>query len=158
MIKRSLIHSAVLAAAAVFLFVGVASAQQVRTRDDSRDEEQLKVEVRQAMERDTDVANTALVFNNVGPTETGLVCTGYNANGIVLSRKFARIPGNGVRYLRASDLSNGADFIGSAVCTVRGRVAASAIFLAPGAMTNLDVIQAGPWDSTKIRFPLIATY
>jgi hypothetical protein len=55
-------------------------------------------------------------------------------------------------------LSGGADFIGSAVCASRTRVAASAIFLAPGSLTNLDVIQAGPWDDTKIRFPLIATY
>jgi hypothetical protein len=76
----------------------------------------------------------------------------------MIGRKVARIPGRGVRYLSASDLSGGADFIGSAVCASRTRVAASAIFLAPGSLTNLDVIQAGPWDDTKIRFPLIATY
>ena len=54
--------------------------------------------------------------------------------------------------------SSGADFIGSAMCSSRARVAASGVFLAPGSITNVDVIQAPTWGPGQIRFPLIATY
>ena len=47
----------------------------------------------------------------------------------------------------------------SAQCTSRTRIAATAVLLAPGALTNLDVIQADHWDeSNRMRFPLIASY
>ncbi len=158
MTQHSLTRSFVLATAALLVSAAAAQAQTITDRDDSRGEDQLMVEVRRAIDRDTDTTNTALVFNNTAPTATHVVCTAYNAAGRMIGRKVARIPGRGVRYLSASDLSGGADFIGSAVCASRTRVAASAVFLAPGSLTNLDVIQAGPWDDTKIRFPLIATY
>ena len=136
----------------------VAAQTAAPTWDEARDEAQLKLDMRNAIERDTDVANTALVFNNTSGEDSFVACTAYGANGRVLGRKTAFVPGRGVRYLRASDLSNGRDFVGSAVCAVRVRMAASAVFLAPGALTNLDVLQAGPWDDSQIRFPLIATY
>jgi len=147
-----------LLATGLLLITSPATAQSLASWDDSRDEAQLKLDVREAIERDTDVANTALVFNNTSSTEAIVRCAAYGANGRVLGRRRAVVPAKGLRYLRASDLSNGKDFVGSAVCTARNRLAASAVFLAPGAMTNLDVIQAGPWDSTSIRFPLVATY
>ena len=154
-----LIRSTLLASTALLMLVSAsAQAQTVDTRDDSRGETELRAEVRQAIERDTDVANTALVFNNTTHEAASVICRAYGANGELLGRRFARVPARGVRYLRASDLSSGADFVGSAVCASRSRVAASAIFLAPGSITNLDVIQAGPWDAHNIRFPLVATY
>lgn len=158
LLRLPLLASALLGAMAIGLFASSAAAQIVDLRDDSRDEAQLKLEVRAAVERDTDVANTALVFNNATNEATAVFCTAYSADGRVLGRKTARIPARGLRYLRASDLSGGADFIGSAVCSTRARIAASAVFLAPGAVTSLDVIQMGPWDDTKMRFPLVATY
>jgi hypothetical protein len=158
MTLRSLIRKTLYASTALLLLAGAASAQTVTSRDDSRGETELRAEVRDAVDRDTDVANTALVFNNTSPNETTVICTAYGANGQFLGRKMARVPARGVRYLRASDLSGGVDFVGSALCASRARVAASAVFLAPGSISNLDVIQAGPWDSHNIRFPLIATY
>ena len=145
--------------AGVMLAAG-ASAEfaTVASLDDSRDDAQLKVEMRDAMRHDTDVANTALVFNNTGNSEAVVYCRAFGPDGRALGRKVARIPKKGLRYLRASDLAGGADFIGSATCTTRVRVVASAVFLAPGVLTNLDVVQLGPWDDSTIRFPLIATY
>jgi len=158
MTRHSLTRSIAFAAAALFLSAAGAEAQTMIEMDDSRSETQLREDMKEAVDRDTDVANTALVFNNTGGEQTHVFCTAFGANGRALGSKVARIPGKGVRYLRASDLSNGVDFIGSALCSSRGRVVGSAVFLAPGAMTNLDVIQAGPWDDASLRFPLIATY
>jgi len=127
--------------------------------DDSRPETELRVDLREAMERDTDSVNTALVFNNGATEVVRVVCRAFDARGTYLGRRTLRVAARGVRYLRASDFSGGSDFIGSAVCSARGRVAASAILLAPGAITNLDVIQAHAWDdANRVRFPLIATY
>ena len=158
MTPKSLTRSCVLVCTALLLGAAASQAQTPTDRDDSRGEEQLRVEVRQAMDRDTDTTNTALVFNNTTAAVAHVVCIAYSAEGRMLGRKVARLPARGVRYLRASDLSGGTDFIGSAICATRARVVASAVFLAPGSLTNLDVIQAGPWDDTNIRFPLIATY
>lgn len=158
MTLHPLLRSTLFVATALVWTAGSASAQTVTSRDDSRGETELRAEVREAIERDTDVANTALVFNNTSTEDTTVICTAHGANGEFLGRRMARVPARGLRYLRASDLSSGADFVGSAVCSSRARVAASAVFLAPGSITNLDVIQAGPWDSHNIRFPLIATY
>jgi len=159
MTSQILIRSTLFVSTALLLLASSsASAQTVDARDDSRSEADLRAEVRQAIERDTDVANTALVFNNTTHEAASVICRAYGANGELLGRRIARVPARGVRYLRASDLSSGADFVGSAVCASRSRVAATAVFLAPGSITNLDVIQAGPWDAHNIRFPLIATY
>ena len=157
---QSPIQSALLfsATAIVLLAGGLAHAQEVEEIDVARDDSELRVELRTAIDRDTDVANTALVFNNVTSSATHVHCVAWDGNGNRLSRKTARIPARGVKYLRASDLSDGVDFVGSAVCTSRSRIAASAVFLAPGAMTNLEVIQSDPWHATRIRFPLIASY
>ena len=157
--RISLTRSIAFATAALLLSAGAAQAQtMLDSVDDSRSEDQLRADVKEAVERDNDVANTALVFNKTTNEVTHVFCAAHGANGEILGRKVARIPGKGVRYLRASDLSSGADFIGSAACSTRGRVVGSAVFLAPGSMTSLEVIQAAAWDSNSIRFPLIATY
>ncbi|MBJ21961.1 MAG: hypothetical protein GY910_19535 [bacterium] len=156
---KSLIRSTLPASMALlFMAVSISQAQTVSVQDDSRGENELRSELREAIDRDTDVANTALVFNNTTSGDAVVVCTAFGANGNFIGRGTVRLPARGVRYLRASDLSGGADFVGSALCASRVRVAASAIFLAPGSITNLDVIQAGPWDAHNIRFPLVASY
>lgn len=147
----------VLAVSSILAGAGLTQAQEAEI-DDARGAAELRAEVKDAVERDVDTANTALVFNNVTRSNSYVVCTAYDGNGNALGTKRAYVPKRGVKYLRASDLSNGVDFVGSAVCTSRARMAASAVFLGPGAITSLDVIQPGSWDATRIRFPLIATY
>ncbi|MFK7897151.1 MAG: hypothetical protein AB8G23_14995 [Myxococcota bacterium] len=156
---QTLIRTAlVLSLGSTFAFAAQAPAQEVSEVDDARGAVELRAEVKEAVERDTDVANTALVFNNVTRSDSYVVCTAYDGDGKDLGTRRAYVPRRGVRYLRASDLSGGVDFVGSALCTSRHRMVASAVFLGPGAVTNLDVIQPGTYDATRIRFPLIATY
>lgn len=84
--------------------------------------------------------------------EACFVCTAYDGNGNALGTKRAYVPKRGVKSLRASDLSNGVDFVGSAVCTSREPRAASAVFLGrPDTITRLDVIQPGSWDASGLN-------
>ncbi len=156
---QSLLRSSIFLSAALLLFVaGQSQAQVVEEVDIGREEVQLRVDITDAIERDVDVANTALVFNNTGRIATTVVCVAFDGNGDILGRGRTRIPSHGVKYLRASDLADGVDFIGSAVCKARGRVTATAIFLAPGAITDVNIKQRRQNRSTHMRFPLIATY
>ena len=159
---QSPIHSPLLLCA-IFLLLGpsVAAAQQVQQAEEvdiGREEVQLRVDISDAVARDTDIANTALVFNNSGRVAMTVYCTAYAGNGDVLGRGITRVPARGVKYLRASDLSDGVDFIGSAVCKARGRVTATSVFLAPGAITDLHVKQYKRGRLTRMRFPLVASY
>lgn len=158
MTPSTLTRSLAFLSSALFLATLPAAAQVAHARDDSHDPVQLRADLRDAVERDTDVANTVLVFNNVTTDVATVRCVAFDANGRSLGRLFAQIPPRGLRYLRASDFSSGADFIGSATCSSRGRVAASGVFLAPGSITDVDVIQAPTWGPGQILFPLIATY
>ena len=154
-------RSFLLAGATVLAFAAPAHAQRAVETElgDARPEAELRVDLREAMEHDTDSVNTALVFNNPNAEVAAVLCRAYDSNGNYVGRRIFRLPANGVRYVRASDFSGGGDYIGSAICSSRSRVAASAVLLAPGAITNLDVIQSDPWDdSNRTRFPLIATY
>jgi len=156
---QSLIYSALfLSAALLSLGSGRAAAQAVEEVDIGRLEVELRVDITDAIERDTDVANTALVFNNAGRVATTVYCTAFSGNGEILGRGKTRVPAKGVRYLRASDLSDGVDFVGSAVCKARGRVTATSVFLAPGAITALDVKQYRRKRTSRMRFPLVASY
>ena len=156
------LRSIVLAGFVVLATAATAHAQRVVSDaelGDARPEAELRLDMREAVERDTDTVNTALVFNNPNAQTAHVMCRAYDSNGNHMGRRLVGVPGNGVRYLRASDFSRGGDFIGAAICSSRTRVAASAVLLAPGAITNLDVIQADAWDDTnRMRFPLIATY
>ncbi len=157
-IQSPIFSTLLISAAALLLGSGMAAAQEVEAIDIGREEVQLRVDISDAIARDTDVANTALVFNNSGRVGTVVYCTAYAGNGDVLGRGKTRVPARGVRYLRASDLSDGVDFVGSAVCKARGRVTATAVFLAPGAITDIHVKQQKRGRSTRMRFPLIASY
>ena len=118
----------------------------------------LLADLEDATHLDADVADTALVFTNIGANRTGVWCRAYDSDGNIVGRADTFVPGNGLRYLRASDLSGGTDFVGSAVCKARGRVEASVVFLAPSAITSLRVEQQMRRGVTKIRFPVIASY
>ena len=107
---------------------------------------------------DRDIADTVLVFNNRTGRRAGVWCAAYDADGNILGRADTYVPGNGLRYLRASDLSGGVDFVGSAVCKARGRLEGSVVFLAPSAITSLKVRQHERRGVTHFRFPLVASY
>jgi len=125
----------------------------------ARDAMALQVDIKDAIDRDTDVADSALVFTNTGNFEGRVVCRAIDGNGQAIgSRTGVTVPPGGVRYLRASDLSDGADFVGSAICVARSHMISSGFFLAPGAITDLKAQRAVRRRSVEMRFPVVATY
>ena len=140
-----------------------ASAQSLTDSDDSgvlldRGSVDLLADLEDATHRDTDIADTALVFSNGSNRRTSVWCKAYDANGNILGRADTHVPANGLRYLRASDLAGGVDFVGSAMCWARGRIDGSVVFLAPSAITSLNVTQRVRRGVTHLRFPVVASY
>ncbi len=126
--------------------------------DEGRTSVELEADLKQSVDRVTNVVNTALTFHNPGRGRAIVVCAAYDGNGNLLGTKAVHIPPRGLRYLRASDIAYGVDFVGTAECKSRSRVRGSAILLAPGALTNLDVRHSGRSWVTFISFPLVVSY
>lgn len=105
---------------------------------------------------DRDGLDTALVFSNQLDREVRVGCRAFGRDGQLLGRAGTGLPARGLRYLRASDLAPGGDFVGSVECLAGGRVLAEALLLAPGGITNLEVLQRARARSTRIEFPLVA--
>lgn len=127
--------------------------------------ERLALELRDRIERppeeDPDLADTALVFTNVMNRDALVRCRAFDGDGDVIGRARLRVPPRGVRWLLASDLSQGEDFIGSTHCFVTTRVRGTAVFIGPG-LTDLP---AGPNPDLvselrghRLAFPLVAHY
>ncbi|HEC15191.1 MAG TPA: hypothetical protein ENI99_01245 [Sedimenticola sp.] len=106
---------------------------------------------------DLDTTDTALVFNNALHKTAVVRCVAFGANGHALGRVRIKIPGNGLRFIRASDLANGLDFIGSARCSARGKIVPSA-FIVGRILTDTPAKAAFDWPVTRMRFPAIATF
>ena len=106
---------------------------------------------------DVDVIDTALVFNNPRRHKTLIACVGYGANGNVLGRAYTVVPANGLRFIRASDISNGRDFLGSAKCKARARVIPSSFIVGVG-FSDAPARVVNGWDDSSIRFPVVASY
>ena len=108
-------------------------------------------------DRDPDVADTALVFTNLGRRTSWVKCVGFNKNGAAIGRTKTEIPPLGLRYVLASDISNGVDFIGHVQCSPKGRVVGSVVFIGPS-LTDLPVRNGKLGHDRRIRFPLVAHY
>ncbi len=106
---------------------------------------------------DLDTVDTALVFTAVRSARSLVKCKGYDDNGQVVGAVRLRIPGRGLRYVLASDISRGRDFVGSVVCKTSGKILPSAVLLGHG-ITDLGVEQAEGDYSAIIRFPLVVSF
>ena len=104
---------------------------------------------------DPDVADTVLLFTNFSSYRAAVKCIGFDRSGTPIGRSLTRIPALGVRYLLASDISNGLHYIGHVQCAKHGRVEGTAIFIGPG-LTDLPVMNRG--SKSRIRFPFVAHY
>ena len=149
-----------LAACAALSLPAIASAQ-VEVKDlveveIDRDADALRDEIRPRI-KDVDLADTALVFTNTAGRPARVGCVAYHQTGMPIGRARLWVPGNGVKFMRASDLSNGRDFVGQVVCTTLGLFLPSAIFLGP-VVENMNVRVTDHDMATRIRFPLVATY
>lgn len=128
------------------------------TVDEGNPSDELEADLRRTIDPDTDVVNTALTFHNPSQGRAIVVCAAYDGNGNLLGTKATHIPPGGLRFLRASDIANGVDFVGSAACKSRTRVQSSAILLGPGAVTDLDVQRRGWRRVTSFSYPLVVSY
>lgn len=106
---------------------------------------------------DRDRFDTAVVFSSTRLGRVPVVCAALDGNGIVIGTARTVVPGNGVRYLLASDISNGRDFIGSVICKAGGSVLGSIVLLGDD-LTDLRVRQRGTNSWTLLRFPLVASF
>ncbi|MEM7467567.1 MAG: hypothetical protein AAF387_11895 [Pseudomonadota bacterium] len=106
---------------------------------------------------DVDVVDTALVFNNPRQHKTLVACVGYNANGRVMGRAYTVVPANGLRFIRAADISNGRDYLGSAKCKARARVIPSSFIVGIG-FSDAPARVINGWDNSVMRFPVVASY
>ena len=127
------------------------------TLDEGRTSDELETDLR-PVDRDPDAVNTALTFNNTSDRRGIVVCAAYDGDGNLLGTKAAHIPARGLRYLLASDIANGVDFVGTAECKSRSRIRGSAVLLAPGALTDLDVRHRGRRRVTYLSYPLVASF
>ncbi|NNL86623.1 MAG: hypothetical protein HKP27_13270 [Myxococcales bacterium] len=163
-------HSKTLIAALALLFAMAASpsvAQELVASDAvvsdeiapdvpeiSRDPSDLAPDLRPI---DEDVANTALVFTNWSGRDTAILCVAFNGEGRSIGRRWIKVPSNGTKYMLASDLSEGRDFVGNAQCTGEARIHGTAVFLGAG-FSDLPVANVDHRGDGRIRFPLVATY
>jgi len=127
-----------------------------RAREIDRDAADLPTVIR-PRPVDVDVVDTAMVFTNTSALDRRIVCVGLDKQGTPVGRVLVKLPALGLRYVLASDLSNGADFVGSAQCSSHSTVKGSAIFLGPG-ITDLSVGNIAGRRIGRIRFHVVATY
>ena len=104
-----------------------------------------------------DSVDTAVVFTNTRATPALVKCVGFDDRGRIVGAARTRVPGNGLRYLRASDIAHDRDFVGSVLCKSNGRVVGSAL-LVGAHLTDLEVRERRRRTWTLLRFPLVATY
>ena len=103
-----------------------------------------------------DLADTALVFTNMSRRSAWVKCVGFDENGEPVGRTSTRVPPLGLRYVLASDISNGERFIGQVQCKRKGPLVGSVVFIGPS-ITDLPV-RNGNLGKSRIRFPLVAHY
>lgn len=106
---------------------------------------------------DVDSTDTALVFSNPGAEASVVVCAGSDANGVGVGRAKTEVPPGGVRLILASDLSDGADFVGSARCKSRTRLTPSAFVVGPG-LSDAPAQVVRRRDGPEYAFPIVATF
>ena len=169
MLRKSLTKLAAPFAIALFISSNVATANDAAIASDAvainpgvevgleviRDATELQAMLKKSP--DVDVVDTALVFNNPRKHKTLVVCVGYSANGRALGRAYTVVPANGVRFIRASDISNGRDFLGSASCRARARLIPASFIVGVGFSDAPAKVVHG-WDESGMRFPVVASY
>ena len=142
------------------LWAAVASAVDFDALDATeidRDADALAADL--AIRDDRDTTDTAIVASNTAANPALVVCAALSANGQTLGAAAMRVPGHGLRYLRASDVAKGADFVGQVHCRTRNQsIAASAFLAGPGGVTALPVRQTALHGALFIESTVVASF
>ena len=89
---------------------------------------------------DVDAFDTAFVFSNRSAVRAAVVCHGFDHAGTPVGRVRVVVPANGLRFALASDLGDGADFLGRVDCATGNLgVIGSAFLLGAPGIENLPV-------------------
>ncbi len=154
-----LVHVAALAACGVLLLAArgdLVSAAEDLPPEVEIDRDSLARDLRPRPDDDT--VDTALVFTNLGTGHRVAKCIGFDEWGRAVGRVRFRIPSRGLRYVLASDLSQGADFVGRVNCKADGRVFGSG-FLLGAQLTDVPALNHHRgFQSSQIDFPVVATF
>lgn len=105
---------------------------------------------------DVDFVDTAMIFTNTDGRSI-VKCAARNANGKLIGRAWVALPNRGLRFLLASDIAGGTDFVGSVDCRSNGRVVGTALLLGPRGVTDLPSRRIQLDGPVGIAFPVVAT-
>ncbi len=125
-----------------------------------RDGADLAVELDVRPDRDT--TDTAIVASSVGDANVDsavVICRAFDANGQRIGIAKMQVPARGLRYLRASDITNGQDYVGQVRCTARPHtVAVTAYLVAPSGITDLKSRQHSHRGVSHTLVPVTASF
>ena len=108
---------------------------------------------------DRDTTDTAIIASNTSGRPARVICTAFDANGNRLGTAGMRVPGKGLRYLRASDLANGVDYVGQVRCrSGNASIQGSALLVGAGGITDLPVVQHSVNGSKHIVATVTASF
>ena len=160
MTLRSFLSSFVLLALAVACPLGAAAQDLALGADaDAVLIERDGLDFRRIAPKPTDpplTYDTALVFSNTARAGARVICKGFDDRGRPVGRAATFVPGLGLRYLLASDLSDGDAVLGQVQCATQGRVVGSAFLLGGSAgITSAPAKQADHDGAIRIRFPVV---
>jgi len=158
--KQNVKLNTIFLGASLSLFTASSSAQQslntlVEVEVD-RDISELDPRPIPPESEDVDAFNTAIVLTSYQTSDQEVRCAGFNNKGELIGRSRTRLPGDGIKLIFASDLANGADFIGKITCASRGDVAGSAFLVGP-VFSDLKVFNQNDRSGSFIRVPVSLT-
>jgi hypothetical protein len=144
-----------MALGAALLLAAAAGAQEVDPPDVTHDESALEDVLEEPI--DAPHVNTALVFSSLVDQETRVVCRARNAQGELVGTAGVRVPGHGVRFLLASDFSDGAPFLGQVHCLAPRGVRGTGFARSANGVTDVPSPELRRGKALLIHFPVVAT-
>ncbi|MEM9405771.1 MAG: hypothetical protein AAGA81_07025 [Acidobacteriota bacterium] len=146
-----------LAASLLFVLEGGAALAQTPTEVNvDRETDELKVLILPDPGRT--MTDTALVFTNPGDSPATVRCNAYDKEGDWIGRTRTLVPGHGLRYIRASDLSGGSSFLGSARCWSARHTIGTGYLVTREGITATRVVSNRHEATEFYRFPVIGYF
>ncbi len=130
---------------------GAAQAQEIDPPDVTHDEGELETLLGEPVEAPH--VNTALVFSSVVDEELRVVCRARNAQGEPVGAAGLRVPAHGVRFLLASDFSDGQPFLGQVTCLSPRGLRGSGFARSASGVISVP----SPERRRLVHFPVVAT-
>lgn len=144
-----------IALAAVALLASAAGAQEIDPPDVSHDESELEDLLQEPVAPPQ--VDTALVFSSLADVELRVVCRARNAQGVAVGDAAVRVPPHGVRFLLASDFSDGAAFLGQVRCASPRGIRGSGFARSANGVTDVPSPEHRAGRGLLIHFPVVAT-